>query len=252
MGEALTYFFTPEPLFLAHPDGVVAFSAVHLVTIAICALVIVCIVRAYVRLPHDFTPGSPRRRFLVVCSLIPVALLASRDIAMCAAGMMVPIFWPLHICNFCEYLAVAYALTGSEAVGDVFYPWAMVGGIGALLFPSWMPYTPALTYASLGGFAEHALIVALALAIVIGGDFRPALRRLWRPTLAAVLAGGVFLLVNPLFNTNFFFVREPLAGTPFELLANVFGAPGFLVPYLLADVILWTLMILLARLIQRA
>lgn len=249
---ALAAFFTPEPVFMdegglaAGGPGFALFGTGHLLMLALCCLLIAVLVVRFMRLPEGVAWGSPRRRFLVSCACVPVALLASRDIALVACGLFIPVFWPLHICNFCEYLAVAFALSASERVGDVFYPWACVGGTGALLFPSWT-YCPLASYASIGGFIEHALLVTMVICMVCGREYRPSYRRLWLPFVVAVAAGAFFLAFNPVFGTNFFFVTKPLPNTPFEWAAAVVGDPGYLLPYAALALGAWALFVKAGR-----
>lgn len=242
LGEGLAWFLTPEPVLLARGEGFATFGPQRLAVLACCLASFSLLLRRYCRLPAGLAPGSPRRRMLVATSVVPLALLASRDVALAADGLLVPIFWPLHVCNLCEYLALAYALTcdsgAGEPVGEVLFAWGATGGLSALLFPGWS-YCPILTYASLGGFAEHTLLLVCAWAPVAGGDFSPSVRRSWIPALAALLAGALFRLANPVFDTNFFFVTQPLADTPFEAFADLLGNPGYLVPYALGAYGVW-------------
>lgn len=242
LAEGLAWFLTPEPVLLERGEGFATFGPQHLSVLACCLAAFLLLVRRYLRLPAGLALGSPRRRMLLATSVVPLALLASRDVVLAAEGLLVPIFWPLHVCNLCEYLAIAYALAcdsrAGEPVGEVLFTWGATGGLSALLFPGWS-YCPILSYASLGGFAEHTLLLVSAWAPVAGGDFSPSVRRSWIPALAALLAGALFRLTNPDFGTNFFFVTQPLANTPFELFADLLGNPGFLVPYALGAYGVW-------------
>ena len=254
VGDALAEFFTPEPILLERGDGFSTFGPQHLAVIAACLVVFLVLVRRYRRLPAGLALGSPRRRMLLTTSIVPLVLLASRDVVLAATGLLSPIFWPLHICNFCEYMALLYALTCDsrvgEPMGEVLFAWGATGGLSALLFPGWS-YCPILSYASLGGFAEHTLLLVSAWAPVVGGDFEPDVRRSWLPAVVALAAGALFRITNPIFDTNFFFVTQPLSGTPFELFADLFGNPGFLVPYALCAYGVWLLWYALARRIRR-
>lgn len=250
VASALAAFFTPEPVLLqqhsAGAAGFAPFGPDHLTVLALVALMDVLVVRHYLGLPAGLGRGEPRHRALLAMTATPVALLASRDVVLAATGLLSPIFWPLHICNWCEYLGILWTLTLSDDVADVYFPWACVGGIGALLFPGWT-YCPMWTYASLGGFVEHGLMVASCVCMVAGGDYLPDVRRIWKPALVGVAAGLLFRATNPLWDTNFFFVTTPLAGTPFQLAADVCGNPGFLVVYLAGCLLLWWAFISLGR-----
>lgn len=247
-------FFVPEPILLEQGHGFALFGLEHRVVLGICLVCAGLLARRYTRLPRGLAWGRPRRRMLLVLAVVPLALLASRDVALVALGLLSPIFWPLHICNFCEYLALAFALTcdcpSAYLVGELFFAWSATGALSALLFPGWS-YCPLWTYASLGGFAEHTLLLVMVWAPVLGGDFVPSARHLWIPLVAAIVGGALFRPFNAAFDTNFFFVAHPLVDTPFEWLSNVWGDPGYLVPYLLLSWLLWVGWYMLAAHISR-
>ncbi|MST73002.1 TMEM164 family acyltransferase [Olsenella porci] len=238
LASVVLAFLTPEPVFLSHPEGGFAtFGPQHLCMLAIMAALSVVLLRAFRRLPAGWGRGTARHRFLVTVAAVPLALLGSRDSILIARGLMTPNFWPLHICNICEFLNLALAVSESRHIARVAYPWGMVGGIGALLLPGWT-YCPVWSYASVGGFVEHALMVVCCLCMVGGGLYRPRLRHLWEPTVAAVTGGLLFRILNPVLGTNFFFVTQPVAA-PFVWGVRRFGDPGFLVIYLLIALALW-------------
>lgn len=255
VAAALREFFTPEPVFLDRGRGFATFGPEHMLVLAVCLTCAAVLVRRYRRLPRGLAWGSPRRRMLLVTSVVPLALLVSRDVAMVALGIFHPIFWPLHICNMCEVLALFYALTCSsrvaEPAGELLFAWGATGGISALLFPGWT-YCPMLTYASLGGFAEHALLLVTVWAPVLGGDFVPSVRRSWMPALFALVVGGVYRLTNPIFGTNFFFVTQPLDNPPFRFFFSLLGNPGYLIPYGLLAYCTWLLWYAVARKVRPA
>ena len=238
----LDAFFVPEPILLERGCGFALFGPEHRMALGICLACAGLLTWRYTRLPRGLAWGRPRRRMLLALAVIPLALLASRDVVAAVLGLLSPIFWPLHICNCCEYLALAFVLTcdrpAAHVVGELFFAWGATGALAALLFPGWS-YCPLWTYASLGGFVEHTLLLVMVWAPVVGGDFVPNARHLWIPLVAAVVGGVLSRPFNAAFGTNFFFVTQPLGGTPFEWLAGVFGNPGYLVPYLLLSCLLW-------------
>lgn len=238
----LDAFFVPEPILLERGHGFALFGPGHCVMLGICLVCAGLLVRRYTRLPTGLAWGRPRRRMLLVLAVIPLALLASRDVVSAALGLLSPVFWPLHICNFCEYLALAFVLAcdcpSAYLVGELFFAWSATGALSALLVPGWS-YCPLWTYASLGGFAEHTLLLVMVWAPVLGGDFVPDRRHLWIPLVVAIVGGALFRPFNAACGTNFFFVTYPLANTPFEWLSDTWGNPGYLVPYLLLSCLLW-------------
>lgn len=233
-------FWAPEPmLYHARALGFEFFGADHLVCLAVSAVLVATVLAVYLQLPAQpgSTMGGTRLKMLRIVTSIPVALVLAKSITYLVLGLFEPLFWPLHVCNLCELVAWGYALAPSTRVGgrcaDLLFCWGLTGCPSALVFPGWAWYCPALCFASLCGFVEHALVFACALCAVVGGEYVPQPRRVWFALLVSVVCGVFFRLVNPLLGTNFFFVTNPIgAGGPFPWLVATFGDPGFLVAYL--------------------
>lgn len=221
--------FKAEPLFLGQA-GFAHFGPAHLAWIAACIALIAVLVSRYRRLPAGQEAGSPRRRMLLAVALAPIALLASDDALMVAAGVFWPGYWPLHFCNFAEYFCLWHALRPNGANRELAFAFGCSGGCMALLFANWS-YCPWYAWPTVCGFLEHSFIFAFAL--MAESDPRASSR--WRDMAfsAAFVALYVpfFRWFNPAHDTNFGFVTYPAAGSPLEAWANALGNPGYLVPY---------------------
>jgi uncharacterized membrane protein YwaF len=204
---------------------------------------IVLLVRRYRSLPPGLAWGSPRRRQLLVMAILPPLLISTRMAQLISHDVFWPIFWPLHICNLCEYLWVIYALHPhgrfGDALGNLLFCWSIVGGAGALLVPGWASYSPLLCWSSLCGFFGHALFFASTICVLAGCDLIPNIRWIWVPIIAAIVGGAFFYAFNAQFGTNFFFTDPYAAGVPFSTLADLFGPSSFFAAYLAAAIILW-------------
>ena len=255
--DALPWFFAPEAQFMIdRSGGFVTLGPAHLAVIAACALLVVLLVHRYMHLPQGLERGSRRRRQLLVMACIPPVLLASRAVTLLHAGLFWPLFWPLHICNLCEYLCLVFALYPhgrfGRGLGNLLFCWGIVGGVGAILLPGWSWYCPLFCWASLCGFAGHALMLAFTFCIVAGKDVRLDVRWIWLPIVAGVVGAALFRVVNPLLGTNFFFVTDPAsAGAPFAWGLATFGDPGFLGAYLVIVTAIWLALYAAARLFKR-
>ena len=238
--SALEYFFTPEPVwYYDGGEGFALFGAEHFVALACCAALIAALAVRYRRLDE-----AARATQLRIMAGMACALLIAKDISYVALGLFTPEFWPLHICNFCEYLAVVAAFACATRVGraarGTLICWASLGCTGALLFPGWSYYTPALTWANISGFVEHALVLGYVICMAAAHEPGPSLHDVRNSALAALALGALARRVNPLLGTNFFFVTRPASvGGPFVWLADTFGSPGFLVPYLAFACAFW-------------
>ncbi len=239
-------FLTPEPvLYHTRTPGFAFFGAGHLASLALSAVIVALSLAWYLRLPRQ-SEGFSRQRlaFVRVLAGLAVAIILAKCLWYLRIGMLEPLFWPLHICNLCEFVALGYAAAPSSRVGsrlaDLLFCWGLTGCLGALLFPGWAWYCPAWSLASLCGFVEHALVFACALCVLVGGEYVPHPHGVWFVIAATVACGAAARAINPRLGTNFFFVSNPIAaGWPFSWLVAAFGDPGFLVAYLAFAVVLW-------------
>ena len=240
---AVGEFFVPEPLwYVGGGGGFALFGPEHLVALAACVALIAALAYAY-----RAADGEGRRQQLRLMAGAAVALLAAKDVCYIALGLFDPLFWPLHICNICEYLAFVAAFWPDTRVGKlcrgVLFCWAALGCAGALLFPGWSYYTPALTWANVSSFAEHALVLACVACPAAAGEAGPTLADVGASALLAVVCGALARALNPLLGTNFFFVTSPeIVGGPFPWVAATLGEVGFLVAYLAFACLFWLLL----------
>lgn len=233
-------FFTPEPmLYHANATGFELFGAAHLLSLCLSTVIVASSALYYLRLPSDTAkhPSTQRQAMLLVLSGGATLLILLKCVSYLALDVFEPLFWPLHICNLCEFAALGYAISPRSSVGqflaDLLFCWGLTGCLGALILPGWRWYCPAWSFASLSGFIEHALVFACGLCVLIGRDYIPKPQRFMPVLLATAFFGALFRVVNPLLGTNFFFVTNPTAvGGPFPWLVTTFGDPGFLLPYL--------------------
>ena len=250
MPKDLSDFLTPEPVLLRQGGpGFTIFGIDHLVLIVLSLAISFGIALWYRHLPAGDvgSPSRKRRALLLGASGTALAILLLKDVSYVLLGIFEPLFWPLHICNFCEYAAFVYALRPSSRWGSraaqLLFCWGTVGLSAALFLPGWSPYCPAWSLASLCGFAEHALGFGCALCLLVGDDYRPRPRNAWFVLAASVVGGMSFRFLNPLLGTNFFFVTNPATvGPPGAMLIDLFGDPGFLWVYLLLAFCLWAML----------
>ena len=237
---AIDEFFIPEPVwYYGGGQGFALFGMEHLIALAACATLIAALAVRYRK-----ANAEDRVRQLRLIAVSAVMLLVAKDLSYIALGLFEPLFWPLHICNFCEYLAFVAAFWPDARVGKtargVLICWGTLGCSGALPFPGWSYYTPALTWANVSGFAEHAFVLGYVVCMAAAREEGPSLRDVGFSALAALACGALARLVNPLLDTNFFFVTRPaIVGGPFPWAAAAFGEVGFLVAYLAAACAFW-------------
>ena len=244
IGAAVGDFFTPQPLWLGRNAGFALFSTGHQAWVVLCLALVLYLASSYWRLARMDNPAATRacRRASLVCAIVPLALLCLHSALMAAAGAFTIEWWPLHLCNVCELLALLYAVSPNEFAGEALVGLGVPASLLALFFPGWM-VAPIWSLPSVCGFLEHALVLASAMFVVVGSDIRPKRDHVLRPLL--FLAGYAVLIYpfNQRFGTNFAFVGWPLNYGPLALWAEMYGNPGYLVPYAVAfGLIVWGVM----------
>lgn len=235
----LEYFFIPEPLWYVAGEGFALFGPEHLAALAVCVTLMAVLAARYRGLNE-----RERTTQLRIMAGTAFGLLVAKDVSYVALGLFAPLFWPLHICNFCEYLAVVAAFWPGTRVGraarGILICWAALGCAGALLFPGWSYYTPALTWANVSSFAEHALVLGCVVCMAAAREQGPSLADVGLSALAAVVFGALARAINLLLGTNFFFVTKPsIVGGPFVWLEQTFPDPWYLPVYLAFACAFW-------------
>jgi len=108
---------------------------------------------------------------------------------------------------------------------------------------NWTMY-PIWNYFCLHSFLLHGLQIAFVMMILAGGDLRPRVRNLWRVVVFLVILVPVIYYVNIKLGTNFLFINAGAENTPLAFFINLYGSPGFLVPYAGMLILLWVFMYL--------
>lgn len=216
--------------------GFVLFGPAHLAWLGTCAVLVVVLVRCYCTLPPGTAGSTPRRRMMLAVAALPLLLLASDDAIMIAGEAFPAPWWPLHICNVCEYLCLAYAFKPHGAfarfAGEILFCLGITGALAALLFCNWA-YCPPLTWPSVCGFLEHALILAFVFMLLFGGDLAPRTGDLWKAAAFVACYATIMHPLNAALGTNFGFINQPANGSPLVAMAATCGNPGYLAPYAL-------------------
>jgi hypothetical integral membrane protein (TIGR02206 family) len=111
---------------------------------------------------------------------------------------------PLELCDASFFLVAIVLLTGSRALFDVAYYWALAGTSMALLTPNLIGHFPSISTAQF--FIWHGLVVSGTLYLIWSGEMRPrpgsVLRAMVALNLIAVL-DGVF---DAVFKTDYMYL----------------------------------------------
>ena len=220
-------------------DGFALFGPTHLIILTVLAVFIACMCAAYIRL-------EPRKRrvMLMVTALIVFALELAKQLTF---PLIQGHYWvyqlPLHLCGLNIFLELIYAFFPNKTTGEILYALGLPGAVAALLFANWSMY-PILNFYCLQSFIIHAFLIAFILMPLVSGELRPQAKNLWRVAAFLLVVVPLIYQINKRLGTNFFFVNAGSEGSPLEFFVNVFGNPGFLVPYAGLIIVAWFFMYL--------
>jgi len=225
---------------IAPPEaGFSLFGGIHLAALGLT--IVLVIVMCYVSKRMD-----DNRRWLLF-RLWVVAILLMEIIQQFTFPFIHSNYWlchiPLHMCGLLIFIEAIHVSRPNKFTGEVLYALGLPGAIAAMLFPNWT-MAPILNFYVLQSFVIHAFHIALVAMLLFTGNIKPNLRSLWRPVLFLAIVLPPIYILNQATGTNFFFINAGSAGSPLEVLIDIFGNPGFLVPYAGILGLVWVIMYL--------
>jgi hypothetical protein len=146
-------------------------------------------------------------------------------------------YLPLHVCSIGifvfllrEYLPWKRA---KEIFGEIAYVLIMPASVAALIFADWTIFYPVWNFINLHSYLWHGALILYPLLLLIQGEISPSIRHIHWNLLFLIIVVPPIYLFDKHFRCNYFFVNWPVAGSPLEWWAQVFGNPGYLVGYAL-------------------
>lgn len=228
------FWYTIDTMYSLYGWGYQSFSLfgpVHLFWLGLCALLCGAGFFGFRRL------GSRgRRRVLVLLTLLLLADEATKYAVGLATGQFVWQFLPFHLCSINLFICVWYAIRPNPLAAEVLYALCLPGALAALLFPSWQA-VPLWNIIHLHSSTVHVML-ALYPVLLLGGGFRPSVRRLPAVFGILLLDTAAAALVNCLCDTNFMFLRGSYGNAALSLVETVFG-PAYLLGLLLIVLAVW-------------
>jgi hypothetical integral membrane protein (TIGR02206 family) len=151
---------------------------------------------------------------------------------------------PVSMCNFSAYFLCIYAFTGLRQLEEFSYAVGLPGALLALISPAWANL-PLANFYALYSFFMHGLVVALTLALIISGDFKPNPRYLGFTVLFIAVSAPLIGFMNTKLNTNFYFLETPAPDSPLIFISDIFGTGWrYIIGFILLVLFLWVLLYL--------
>lgn len=232
------YFFTYDadiPKGLEVPN----FSPTHFAWLAVTAIVLFLLVRAYRRMN-----GEARRRFTRVIMITIIALEVIREGWVLIIGHYdIRRHMPLHLCGIMIFIEAIAVFSEKPFFKEFSYACGLPGAAMALITPEPSGY-PFWNLQYLQSIFVHALLVLIPLLWITGDGFRPNIRAL--PKNLLLLAGltafcfGLNTLLGG--NANYMFVQFAPKDTPIDLFSQLVGWPWYIGLLLVFVFVIWVLM----------
>ncbi len=172
-----------------------------------------------------------------VIALLIVADELYKQIGLIAFGNWTPSYLPLHLCSINIFLIAYHALRPNNTLGNFLYTVCIPGALAALLFPTWTEL-PMANFMHTHSFSVHILLALYPIVLTAGGDIRPEVRLIPRCLLLLLAMAIPVGLLNPLLDSNYFFLASVEKGNPLYIFQQIFGHHYVGFPILIAAVLL--------------
>lgn len=182
-----------------------------------------------------------RRRVLAALTALLLADELFKDIPALLTGQFTWQFLPFHLCSINLFICLWYALRPNPLAAETLYALALPGALAALLFPSWQP-VPLWNFIHIHSSTVHT-ILAVYPVLLLGGGFRPDVRRLPKVFLILMLDTAAAALCNHFLGTNFMFLRGAYGNAALGAIQSLFG-PAYILGLLLIVFAVWLVLYL--------
>ena len=210
--------------------GYPLFGSAHLLSVGI-TLMLVTVAMVFIRKKSLRT----QRRVMRVIPLFMLALEAFKDLFLVSVGRFGIGYLPLHVCSIGIFVFLLREYLpwdrGRKYFGEVALVLIMPASVAALIFADWTIYYPVLNFINLHSYLWHGLLVLYPLLLYQAKEISPSIRHFhWVIIFLCVVVPPIYLF-DKHFGCNYFFVNQPVSGSPLEWLASFMGNPGYLAGY---------------------
>jgi hypothetical integral membrane protein (TIGR02206 family) len=187
-------------------EDFVPFSGLHLLAVAVCALLIATLTTTGRILRERSAEATLRRCWasFALCYWIISVLWWNRNGLDLYGGL------PLHLCDFNGLLAPVALLTGNRWARATLYFWSFTLTVQAFIQPLLSEGPAHVAFWTF--WAGHTIIMASALYDVVVRGFRPEWRDVRRVMVVSMAYVAVVTPVNLELGTNYGFIGNPPPG----------------------------------------
>lgn len=214
------------------PDGLgyERFSAPHIVTLAVIALLTILITRWFGRQPRE-----KQDRILRIIPLLMVLLECCKDAFLLSVHQFGVGYLPLHLCSLGVFVFLLEECSPSKGwqsfFGEIAVTLILPGTIAALLFPDWTHLYPVLNFMNLYGFTWHGLLLLYPILLLRAGRVHLSPRHIHYDLIFLLCTAVPIYFFDKAFGCNYMFLNWPPKGTPLAWIASLTGPDWYLAGY---------------------
>lgn len=215
--------------------GVKTFSLAHLSLLAVSTIAILLIIHIYRR-----QTDAGKRKIKWTATILMLAVYFSRWLWVTGMGYPVYILrlLPLHLCGLSVILESAAVASNNLVLKEFSYSLSLPGAIAAMSNPGLGPY-PLLSFRFFEFAMTHTLLILIPMLFLFGDGFRPNVRRLPQCIAILLFFVGLAVIVNRSLGSNYMFLNHAEKGTILVVFDRWLGTPGYLIPIILAILVVW-------------
>lgn len=245
----MTYFWTQYED-LPAGLGYGRFGPQHWMTLAVCALLILCIIFVFRKLPP-----KAKTRIMQVIPFLMIVLECFKDLFLLQGGHFGVGYLPLHLCSLGVFVFLLYALSRTQKrqgiFGEIAVTLILPGSIAALLFPDWAGLYPVWNFMNLYGYVWHGLLVLYPILCLVQGQVHLSIKHIHYDLIFLLCIVPPVYLFDRAFHCNYMFVNWPPKGTPLEWIAHLTGSEYYLAGYAVFSILVILLIYLCIEVFHR-
>ena len=214
---------------LPEGSGYPLWGWVHILSICVTGVAIICLLFLYTRL------GTKQKdRVIRGLPVLMAVLEICKDLVLIHSHRFTVGYLPLHFCSLGIFLFMFYAWGGKKCKqisGEIAFTMIMPGSVAALLFPDWTVYYPPFNFMNLYSYIWHGLLVIYPAMLMIDHRIKPSIRHIHYDLIFIICILPPIYVFDKAFDCNYLFVNWPVPDSPLSWIASVTGDQGYLAGY---------------------
>lgn len=191
------------------------FSPTHIAVLVVLAIISYFIIQHYME-------SRRRKQIRITIAFTILALEIVKDLALLVTHQFTVGNLPFQLCGIGIFIVIYDVFYPGKTSQALMYCLTLPGAMMAVLTPDWVTNN-LLDFFVFQSFFIHCLLVTYVLMQLFAKEFRPDFRQIWRTVIFIIIIAPIMLWLNHIWNTNFWFLEIPVAGSPLQFVHVIFG-----------------------------